>query len=183
MGNHSNLPTVQNAWCIPQHRARNTLICKYDSWSNTKDVWPYGTNINIFSNLIDQNKATESVTLGQQLLSDYKANEKSKNLLKRNIDRLTASTIGNQSKLPQVVRNAKGPRDKISRTAFKDEKILKYIAEEEINDVDLFRSIDKLKNCCCRSDSTSNCIKQNFTSLNGSNKKLDFNALCQFVRK
>mmetsp|Transcript_18255 Transcript_18255/g.26329 ORF Transcript_18255/g.26329 Transcript_18255/m.26329 type:complete len:167 (-) Transcript_18255:297-797(-) len=124
------------------------------------------------------------VTLGQQLLKEFAENEKSKNILKRNISRLTTSTIGNQSKLPQVVRNIKGQRTKISRTDYNNDTILKCIAEEEMNDLDLFRSIDELKSCCCRSDSTTNCIKQGFTTTsNGSNKKFDFVALCDYVRK
>lgn len=122
--------------------------------------------------------SSSPITLGHQLLNQYAEKEKSKNLLKRNLSRLTANTIGNQSKLPQVVRNEKGKRSKLS---LQENKVLKHIAEEEINDFELVRSMDTLKNCCCHSDSTTNCIRKNF-SLNGS-KNFDFTALCKYVRK
>lgn len=60
-------------------------------------------------------------------------------------------------------------------------KIDGYIAEEEISDIDLFRQVDELRNCCSKCDNNTNCIKLHFTI--GNSKNFDFPGLCCYVRR
>mmetsp|Transcript_4891 Transcript_4891/g.7273 ORF Transcript_4891/g.7273 Transcript_4891/m.7273 type:complete len:138 (-) Transcript_4891:103-516(-) len=121
-------------------------------------------------------KATdkERLTLGSTLLEDYHHQESLKSQLNRETTRITNRTIGNKSKLPQQIRDRKKSKE------ITGNKIDSYIAAEEISDLDLFRQIDDLKNCCNQCDSSTNCIKNHFLF---SSNKLDFVGLCNFVRK
>eukprot|EP01036_Dinobryon_divergens_P029382 gene29382-38467_t len=114
-------------------------------------------------------------TLLKELLDQYEDLKKaSSQLPPRKASRLTSRAIGNKAKLPQVVRRGKvsKKRDSIRTDAF--------IAEEEQDDLSLCQEIDRLRNCCTRCDSSTNCIKKAFM-VNG--KNFDFPGLVSVVRR
>ena len=122
----------------------------------------------------------EFTTLASGLLKDYDILDANKHILNRKTDRLTTSTIGNKTMLPQQVRV------RVKAKAVDDARMSAYIEQENITDLDLFKEVDALKDCCrqCSSDLTTtttptNCIKRGFTS----DSAFDFLGCCFFVRR
>ena len=118
----------------------------------------------------------EYTTLASGLLKDYDKLEANKHLLNRKTDRLTKSTIGNNSLLPQQVRV------RLKAKASDDARMSAYIEQENITDLDLFKEVDALKVCCRQSSdlaAPTNCIKRGFTS----DTTFDFLGCCFFVRR
>ena len=120
----------------------------------------------------------ELTTLASGLLKDYDKLEANKHLLNRKTDRLTKSTIGNKTFLPQQVRV------RIKAKAADDARMSAYIEQENITDLDLFKEVEALKDCCRLSSSDltttpTNCIKRGFTS----DTAFDFLGCCVFVRR
>ena len=116
--------------------------------------------------------------LAAKLLTEFDIIESNRHILPtRNIATLRTTAIGNSSKLPQQIRGDRTKKNK----AECDAKILEYIAEENISDSALYEEVQSLQGCC-RQGTTVNCIIKSFTA-NDSNKTLQFNDLCQFVRR
>ena len=121
----------------------------------------------------------EFTTLASGLLKDYDKLDANKHILNRKTDRLTKSTIGNKTMLPQQVR----VRVK-AKAADDDARMCAYIEQKTITDLDLFREVEALKDCCHQSSSDllttpTNCIKRGFTS----DTAFDFLGCCFFVRR
>mmetsp|Transcript_26643 Transcript_26643/g.38097 ORF Transcript_26643/g.38097 Transcript_26643/m.38097 type:complete len:186 (-) Transcript_26643:1563-2120(-) len=100
--------------------------------------------------------------------------EATKGALRRKVTRITSSLIGNASKLPQLIRNS------INRS-LSDDMNSTLIDEEEKDNLTLFKEIDSLSSCCCRSDSTTNCIKKHFIAKGSAH--FDFVEFCSFIRR
>ena len=118
----------------------------------------------------------EFKTLASGLLKDYDNLEANKHLLSRKTDRLTKSTIGNKSLLPQQVRG------RVKAKAADDARMSAYIEQENMTDLDLFKEVNALKDCCRQSSdlaAPTNCIKRGFTS----DTTFDFLGCCFFVRR
>ena len=120
----------------------------------------------------------EFTTLASGLLKDYDKLDANKHILNRKTDRLTKSTIGNQTMLPQQVRV------RVKAKAADDARMCAYIEQETITDLDLFKEVEALKDCCRQSSSDlittpTNCIKRGFTS----DTAFDFLGCCFFVRR
>ena len=116
--------------------------------------------------------------LAAKLLTEFDIIESNRHILPtRNIATLRTTAIGNSSKLPQQIRGDRTKKNK----AECDANILEYIAEENISDSALYEEVQSLQGCC-RQGITVNCIIKSFTA-NDSNKTLQFNDLCQFVRR
>ena len=102
----------------------------------------------------------EFTTLASGLLKDY--------------DKLD----GNKTMLPQQVRV------RVKAKAADDARMSAYIEQETITDLDLFKEVEALKDCCRQSSSDlittpTNCIKRGFTS----DTAFDFLGCCFFVRR
>ena len=108
--------------------------------------------------LLPQQQTTNLVTLNQELLDQFKEIDATKYDLNRQTKRVTSSSIGMQSQLPQVIRRELKKR-KIDEDPKKSEEINQsVIVEESKTDLDIVREIDKLKGCCSRSNGNTNCI-------------------------
>ena len=122
----------------------------------------------------------EFTTLASGLLKDYDKLDANKHILNRKTDRLTKSTIGNQTMLPQQVRV------RVKAKAADDARMSAYIEQETITDLDLFKEVEALKDCCRQSSSSdlittpTNCIKRGFTS---DTTAFVFMGCCFFVRR
>ena len=112
----------------------------------------------------------EFTTLASGLLEDYDKLDANKHILNRKKDRLIKSTtIRNKTMLPQQVRV------RVKAKAVDDARMSAYIEQENITDLDLFKEVDALKDCCrqCSSDltttttptSTSSSASQSDTTL------------------
>ena len=120
----------------------------------------------------------EFTTLASGLLKDYDKLDANKHILNRKTDRLTKSTIGNKTMLPQQVRV------RIKAKAADDARMCAYIEQETITDLDLFKEVEALKDCCRQSSSDlittpTNCIKRGFTS----DTAFEFMGCSFFVRR
>jgi len=131
------------------------------------------------SEIVRSDKPSGEQILAAKLLTEYEVIDTNRhNLPIRNgSSSLRTTAIGNNSKLPQQIRGDRTKKNK----AECDAKILEYIAEENISDSALYKEVQSLEGCC-RQGSTVNCIIKSFTT-NDSNKTLQFNDLCQFVRR
>ena len=140
------------------------------------------TNSNGSSNM---EQTTNLVTLNQELLDQFKEIDATKYDLNRQTKRVTSSSIGMQSQLPQVIRRELKKR-KIEDPKKSEEINQSVIVEESKTDLDIVREIDKLKGCCSRSNGNPNCIMMHFTvakSGGSSAPGVDLTALCSFVRR
>ena len=86
----------------------------------------------------------EFTTLASGLLKDYDKLDANKHILNRKTDRLTKSTIGNKTMLPQQVRV------RVKAKAADDARMCAYIEQETITDLDLFKEVEASKDCLLR---------------------------------
>ena len=84
------------------------------------------------------------LSLASGLLKDYDKLDANKHILNRKTDRLTKSTIGNKTMLPQQVRV------RVKAKAADDARMCAYIEQETITDLDLFKEVEASKDCLLR---------------------------------